>query len=131
MLTLQTGCAREEKKLNKYELKPPLDLSSEFRRRTQRERNDKLEQEHESKRQDELRKLKEWEKVEVDAEHGRRSHAWIVIISDEDGITKKFRRQRNVKALFIEPSTGLLFTECDDRYLSVESVWNNEHYYVS
>lgn len=131
--SLQTVYSKTEKKFNKYELKSPLDLTSAFRKQTENEKTNKLEMERGLKHQNELEKVKELEKVEDDAEHGKRLHAWIVIISDTNRIVKKknFLHKENIKTYFIEPSTGLVFNENDVRYLSIESVWNNENYYVS
>lgn len=111
--------------------------------------------------QAEQRKLSEM--LPPDASHGKRVHAWVMILIAGDGeqaakppagdvvepdgadVADKLEEdgvggaetgptvesdELAQTVIFIEPSTGLAIAANDTRYLGIESVWNQENYYV-
>lgn len=74
------------------------------------------------------------ERVDDDPEHGKRLHAWVVILSNVDWAAKKSvdasMTSEEVRPFFIEPTTGAHFSVNDANYLGIESIWNNHNYYV-
>ena len=55
-------------------------------------------------------------------------HAWVVILPDSST-----RQDEIPDVMFIEPSTGLSYglPETENIYLGIESIWNNENYWVN
>jgi hypothetical protein len=70
----------------------------------------------EEARQDELVKPK------PDQFYGLRIHCWVLILHGKREVAEGF---------FIEPSTGRAHSLQYDGYLGIESVWNNENYWVN
>ena len=73
------------------------------------------------------RKISESE-VERDREGGstgvpiKRVHAWVFVCAGK----------RDVKeSVFVEPSTGRVYTLTASPYVGIESVWNNENYWIN
>lgn len=84
-----------------------------------------------------LEERKVLEQLENDPSYGKRIHAWVVILSNVPWAAKKTANADNsdsgteIRPFFIEPSTGFHFDENDPNYLGIESVWNDQNYYVS
>lgn len=85
-----------------------------------------------------LEELTILEKLPGDEYRGNRRHAWIVILSNVDWAAKKcagpdhkFDENTPIQPFFIEPSTGVHFDANDINYFTIESVWNENNYYVS
>ncbi|XP_075993542.1 dynein regulatory complex subunit 7 [Genypterus blacodes] len=53
---------------------------------------------------------------------GLRVHCWVLVLSGCRDITENF---------FIEPLTGNRYSNSDDNFLGIESVWNHLNYYVN
>lgn len=132
--TIDSSNRRSEHR-NKYSLKDPIDLQSEFERQVEQRKANELSKEKERKLQEEAQRLQELERLDDDPEQGNRLHAWIVILYRGQKVCKKFVTDQNrndeIRAHFIEPTTGLHFDATDERYLAIESIWNNENYLVS
>lgn len=68
------------------------------------------------------RKLKFTHDDKVDPLQGNRVHCWVLV--------KK--GARDVKEhLYVEPSTGVVYSQSNSPYLGVESVWNEKNYWVN
>lgn len=66
--------------------------------------------------------FQELEKPPPDEIDGWRTHAWILVLPPNLGIEEPF---------FIEPSEGNGYPLNAEQYQYIESVYNNENYYVS
>lgn len=124
-----------EKHMNKYTLRRPIDLQSKFVQEVETKRLAKIEAEKQLELEMEMQKRIALERLDEDPEHGKRLHAWVVILSNVDWAAKKSVDESvasdEVKPFFIEPTTGVHFSENDLSYWGIESVWNNQNYYVS
>lgn len=126
------------KPVNKYALKKPPDLTSNFLQEMEQRRLDAIRKEQEALEEEEKRKIEELEKLPPDEHHGYRIHAWVTIICNAQWSYKPSDRELDSegnryppKAFFIEPSTGFRHEVDDPCYLGVESVWNQYNYYVN
>lgn len=64
----------------------------------------------------------ELEKAPPDELYGWRTHAWVLLLPNDDDITEP---------IFVEPSTGVSYPTSTDVYTSIESVFNHINYWVS
>uniref|UniRef100_A0A3Q0RCJ8 Dynein regulatory complex subunit 7 n=1 Tax=Amphilophus citrinellus TaxID=61819 RepID=A0A3Q0RCJ8_AMPCI len=55
-------------------------------------------------------------------ERGLRVHCWVLVLSGSRSIQENF---------FIDPLTGISYPTNSDKFLGIESVWNNLNYYVN
>lgn len=83
-----------------------------------------------------MEELRIEEELPEDEHHGRRRHAWVVILSNVEWAAKKSAAgnhgvDNSIEPFFIEPSTGTPFAVDDPRYFKIDSVWNEDNYYVS
>lgn len=62
------------------------------------------------------------EQDEYDELEGERVHCWVAVLVGARDVTEPF---------FIEPSTGEKVSLNDYNYISIESVWNHENYWVN
>ncbi|XP_075958119.1 dynein regulatory complex subunit 7 [Anarhichas minor] len=104
---------------NKYSVKPPKELKSQFL----------MQQEEKKKKQDEEAALLQKQKLQEESEqrpadplHGLRVHCWVLVLSGSRSVQENF---------FIDPLTGNRYATNDDHFLGVESAWNNFNYYVN
>lgn len=76
---------------------------------------------------DDERKMSESE-VERDREGGstgvpiKRVHAWVLVYAGKRDVRE---------SVFVEPSTGRVYTLTASPYVGIESVWNNENYWIN
>lgn len=109
-----------EQKVMKYKVKPPRDLKSNFEQhqeeKKQQERQALLEKQREAER------LKEEQERPVDPLWGQRVHSWVLVLAGKRGITENF---------FIDPLSGQSYPTSSTRFLGIESVWNNENYWIN
>lgn len=70
----------------------------------------------------------------------RRYHAWVAVIENAPWTLKEMKKVLNEdgkevnappSAFFIEPSTGFRHEVTSNHYLMVESIWNEENYFVN
>lgn len=128
----------DAKPKNKYSLNDPIDLRSKFLLDVEAHKSKKAQDQKQEEIQMHLEELSILEKLPEDEHRGNRRHAWIVILSNVDwaakkcaGLDHKFDINTPVQPFFIEPSTGTHFATNDSNYFSIESVWNENNYYVS
>lgn len=116
-------------------MRSPIDLQSKFVQEVEATRLAKIEAEKQRELQLQSQKRMALERVDDDPEHGKRLHAWVVILSNIDWAAKKSidpsMTSEEVQPFFIEPTTGAHFNVDDADYLGIESIWNNHNYYVS
>lgn len=117
----------EEKPPNKFTLKDPPDLRSQFLVELNRRDLAKLAADQQEIDDEIMEARKKLEVLEPDPMHGGRVHAWVAILkrvepNNPDNLTQT--------AFFIEPSTGFSFQGDNPNYLGIESVWNTSNYYV-
>ena len=62
------------------------------------------------------------EKPPPDPLHGLRVHSWVIVLSGKREVPESF---------FIEPLTGNAHPITSDNYLGIESLWNNQNYWVN
>ena len=71
---------------------------------------------------DEGAMLEEEKRQEGEAGGARRCHAWILVCAGHRDIKE---------SVFLEPTTGRIFSLTNSPYLGVESVWNHNNYWVN
>ncbi|KAF7280698.1 hypothetical protein GWI33_005555 [Rhynchophorus ferrugineus] len=106
----------------KYKIVTPKGLESKFLAMMKQRELDQLKEEEEKQAQLELEKIMEEEKRHFDELEGRRIHAWILLGAGG---------RNNEPMVFIEPSTGMSHPLETDLYCGIESLWNNENYWVN
>lgn len=121
---------------NKYALREPIDLRSNFLLDVEAQQRKKLKEQQQQELDRKMEELKILEKLPDDELHGCRRHAWIVVLSNVDWAAKKSADPRHglsnkIEPFFIEPATGAHFQVDDPNYFAIESVWNERNYYVS
>lgn len=121
---------------NKYALPSEIDLTSKFLRDVEVKRLAKIEAEKQLELMVELQERIALERLDDDVDHGKRLHAWVVILSNVDWAAKKTiddasKDSDEIRPLFIEATTGQRVSMDDVGYLGIESIWNNHNYYVS
>lgn len=78
-----------------------------------------------------------FEKAPPDEFSGRRVHSWVVIIinSSKDDELKEMGEDEEIvaerSAFFIEPSTGFRHEVDSSCYMAIDSIWNDQNYYVN
>ena len=109
---------------SKYAIKPRAELVSKFltdqaeRERKEKEKGATAEEEAPV----DLEALAAAEAEELDELKGRRAHAWVVVLPG-----KRMLEQ----LIFIEPSTGRIYTAEACPYYGIESLWNATNYWVN
>ncbi|XP_076656636.1 dynein regulatory complex subunit 7 [Halictus rubicundus] len=117
--------------ISKYELKPPTDYKSEFLEELEEQEQKRLQEKLRQQEEEQQRLIEELEQPPPDKYYGHRIHAWVAILPEQGGL----REQEFSGPLFIEPSTGLsynpTYNNTDELYLGVESMWNDQNYWVN
>ncbi|XP_066157618.1 dynein regulatory complex subunit 7 [Euwallacea fornicatus] len=106
----------------KYKITPTKDMQSKFLTMMKQRELDKIQAGKEKFAEIERQKVLEEEKRPPDDLKGQRVHAWIFLAAGVKEITKSF---------FIEPGTGMPHKVTSDLYCGIESIWNNENYWVN
>ncbi|XP_047369300.1 dynein regulatory complex subunit 7-like isoform X1 [Vespa velutina] len=114
-----------------YKLKPPADFRSKFLLKLDAREKLKLETEVQEEEEKQARIIIELEKPPPDKYYGYRVHAWVVVLPALNNM-----KERQVKnPFFIEPSSGEMYDLLDPRtnllYLGVESIWNDQNYWIN
>ncbi|XP_011050892.1 PREDICTED: coiled-coil domain-containing protein lobo homolog [Acromyrmex echinatior] len=120
----------EKPKIIKYQLKSPPDFRSQLL--LELEAREKAKAEAELQQQEEgSYDPKEFERPQPDKYFGQRIHAWVVILPND----KDVRNQEIIEPIFLEPSSGTFYNPADEEtnllYLGVESIWNDQNYWVN
>lgn len=105
----------------KYKLREIRDLRSKFILGMEQREIDKFEKE----KQEELEQIRieqeEQEKAPPDNLYGLRVHAWVLLLP----------KREIMEPMFIECSTGEFFPTDTNVYVALDSIWNNENYWVN
>lgn len=116
----------------------PIDLRSKFLLNVEANKLKAVFDRKEKEMEQHMEELSVLERLPDDADRGNRRHAWIVILSNVDWAAKKcagddhkFDENEPIRPFFIEPTTGAHFSADDPNYFSIDSVWNENNYYVS
>ncbi|KAJ8714171.1 hypothetical protein PYW08_007791 [Mythimna loreyi] len=106
----------------RYKLVPLPDLTSKYVVEMAIKEEERKQKELDKIKNERLKKIAELEKPPPDEIDGWRTHAWILVVPPFMGIEEPF---------FIEPSEGNGYPLNAPQYQHVESVYNNENYYVN
>ncbi|CAF1459778.1 unnamed protein product [Adineta ricciae] len=106
----------------KYAVKPLKDLTSTYDAYMRQRHLDVIKIEKNRIENEENRRKAEIERPIDDPLYGVRIHAWTLILPGKCDITDAF---------YIEPTTGYAKSTDDSEYLGVESVWNNQNYWIN
>ncbi|XP_056595312.1 dynein regulatory complex subunit 7 [Triplophysa dalaica] len=106
----------------KYSVKPPRDLQSSFEKHQDKKR-------HANAKATALKKQKEAEKLQKEQERpppdallGVRVHSWVLVLSGNREVPENF---------FIDPLTGKSYTTTNENFQGIESIWNQQNYWVN
>ncbi|XP_078033983.1 dynein regulatory complex subunit 7 [Augochlora pura] len=117
--------------VSKYALKPAIEYESEFLAELEEEEQRRLQEKLKQEEEEQQRLIEELEQPLPDKYYGHRIHAWVVILPELGGL----RDQEFSGPLFIEPTTGVSYNPTYDNtyglYLGVESIWNDQNYWVN
>ncbi|XP_076226388.1 dynein regulatory complex subunit 7 isoform X2 [Nomia melanderi] len=120
-----------ENEISKYKLQPPPEYKSEFLAELEREEETRLQEKLKRQEEEQRRLIQELEQPPPDKYFGYRIHAWVAILPELGGL----RDHEFSGPLFIEPSTGESYSptydNTDGLYLGVESIWNDQNYWVN
>ncbi|KAJ1559045.1 hypothetical protein HK405_012218, partial [Cladochytrium tenue] len=106
---------------NKYKLKPPRQLRSQFLLKQEEKRKERERLAAEKQRLEAEKKRASMEEDE-DELKGLRVHAWVLVLPGKREIAESF---------FIEPTTGRIYSTDNENFLGVESVFNSNNYWVN
>ncbi|XP_058061992.1 coiled-coil domain-containing protein lobo [Anopheles bellator] len=128
---------------NKYQLRQPPDLRSQYLLNIEDEKVAKVRAEEASREASEREELERQEQPVDDPKRGHRVHAWVAILHNAPWCYKPGYRElatdpntgepalQPPSAFFIEPATGFRHEVSSPDYLAIESVWNQHNYYVN
>ncbi|KAK0082261.1 hypothetical protein PV325_010761 [Microctonus aethiopoides] len=115
----------------KYCLKPPPNFTSKLLLNLEEEKNKIAQDEEDRKEKDRKKNVIEQERLDCDEYWGYRVHSWIVVLPEAVGA----HHQEITSPFFIEPTSGQhYFLDNDDvnrLYHGIESIWNEENYWVN
>ncbi|CAH0594363.1 unnamed protein product [Chrysodeixis includens] len=106
----------------RYKLVPLPDLTSKYCQERKAKEAAKAQEEVDKIENERLAKIAELEKPPPDELDGWRTHAWVLVLPGFMGVEEPF---------FIEPSQGNGYPLSTKHYQHIESVYNNENYYVN
>lgn len=106
----------------KYQVKPVKDFFSKYELSLQVKQMLDSKKAEEEKKEAEKAALAKKEEPLPDPLYGLRVHSWILVLPDQRDIEEGF---------FIEPLTGLMSPLTTKMYLGIESVWNDQNYWVN
>ncbi|KFB52751.1 AGAP002677-PA-like protein [Anopheles sinensis] len=128
---------------NKYQLRQPPDLRSQYLLTIEEEKVAKLRAEETNREAAAREELERQEQPPHDPKRGHRVHAWVAILHNAPWCYKPGYRESTTdpitgekirpppSAFFLEPSTGFRHEPSSPNYLAIESVWNQHNYYVN
>ncbi|KAL6423248.1 hypothetical protein ACFW04_010127 [Cataglyphis niger] len=118
-------------KIVKYQLKAPPDFRSQFLLELEERERKKIDAELQRQEEEQRRMIAEFERPQPDKYFGHRIHAWVVILPKDKGP----RSEEITEPIFIEPASGISYNPADEDtnllYLGVESIWNDQNYWVN
>ncbi|XP_025988502.2 dynein regulatory complex subunit 7 [Solenopsis invicta] len=128
----QTPPPVDKPKTVKYQLKAPPDFRSRFLLELEKREKTKTEAELQRQEEERQRKITEFERPRPDKYFGHRIHAWVVILPEDN---KDARSREITEPIFVEPSSGMSYNPTDEEtnllHLGVESIWNDQNYWVN
>lgn len=107
--------------MSKYVLRPPRDLRSKFLLAMEQRELDKMKAEEERIAEERRKLMEELEQPPFDELYGLRVHSWVLLLPGGRSVESP---------VFLEPSKGSNHPVDSPLYCGVESVWNNENYWV-
>ncbi|XP_050090680.1 coiled-coil domain-containing protein lobo [Anopheles aquasalis] len=128
---------------NKYQLRQPPDLRSQYLLNIEEEKLTKVRAEEVSRENAEREEMERQEQPPEDPKRGHRVHAWVAVLHNAPWCYKPGYRELTIdpntgeqtlqhpSAFFIEPATGFRHEVSSPDYLAIESVWNQHNYYVN
>uniref|UniRef100_A0A182U5I7 Dynein regulatory complex subunit 7 MORN domain-containing protein n=1 Tax=Anopheles melas TaxID=34690 RepID=A0A182U5I7_9DIPT len=128
---------------NKYQLRQPPDLRSQYLLNIEEEKVAKVQAEEANRLAAEQEERERLEQPPNDPKRGHRVHAWVAIVLNAPWCYKPGYRETALdpntgeqvlqppSAFFLEPSTGFWHEVSSPDYLAIESVWNQHNYYVN
>ncbi|CAN2389309.1 Dynein regulatory complex subunit 7 [Pristimantis euphronides] len=102
----------------KYSVRPPRRLVSNFELQQEVKKKAKMQAVLLKQREEEEQHLA----VSPDPLYGRRVHCWVLVLAGKREVPDSF---------FIDALTGSAYNTKDQHFLSIESLWNNENYWVN
>lgn len=106
----------------KYILKPPKDFTSKYDAYMHERYVHDVQADRHRTDDEERARVQTVEQPLVDPLDGVRVHAWVLVLSGKCDVVKSF---------YIEPTTGHAKETTDRDYSGVESVWNDQNYWVN
>ncbi|XP_016062002.1 PREDICTED: dynein regulatory complex subunit 7 isoform X2 [Miniopterus natalensis] len=106
----------------KYAVKPPRDLTSRFEQEQEIKKQKAIKAEQDLLRKEEEERLGEAKNENSDPLHGLRVHSWVLVLSGKREVPESF---------FIDPFTARSYSNQDDNFLGIESLWNHKNYWVN
>ncbi|CAL1679691.1 unnamed protein product [Lasius platythorax] len=129
--TMTSPPAENTSKNVKYQLKAPPDFRSQFLLELENRERKRIDAELQRQEEEQRRMIAEFERPQPDKYFGHRIHAWVVILPDDKGV----RIGEITEPIFLEPSSGMSYNPADEEtnslYLGVESIWNDQNYWVN
>ncbi|XP_043792410.1 dynein regulatory complex subunit 7-like [Apis laboriosa] len=117
--------------ITKYKLNLNVEYKNQFLSESEEEKARKLQEKLLLAEKEQQNLIEELEQLPIDKYWGHRIHAWVAILPELGGL----RDQEIPCPLFIEPTTGISYEVTDDDtaqlYLGVESIWNDQNYWVN
>ncbi|KAL0118701.1 hypothetical protein PUN28_009396 [Cardiocondyla obscurior] len=127
----ETPISVDKPKNDRYQLKAPPDFRSQFLLELEERERAKREAELQRQEKEQQEKITEFERPRSDKYFGYRIHAWVVILPDDEGA----RSREITKPIFVEPASGMSYDPINEEtnllYLGVESIWNDQNYWVN
>ncbi|TGZ56490.1 dynein regulatory complex subunit 7 [Temnothorax longispinosus] len=127
----RTPPSADKSRIDRYRLKAPPDFRSRFLLELEDRERAKTETELQRQEEERQRMIAEFERPKPDKYFGHRIHAWVVILPEDKGI----RNREITEPIFAEPSSGTSYNPTDEEtnllYLGVESIWNDQNYWVN
>ncbi|XP_046490335.1 dynein regulatory complex subunit 7 isoform X1 [Neodiprion pinetum] len=115
----------------RYRLKPPPDIRSKFLLEMEARERKKLEDDLKRQEEERDKMIQELECPPPDKYWGYRIHSWVVILPVENSE----RKDEILEPIFIESTLGEYYYSADNKtsnlYLGVESIWNDQNYWVN
>ncbi|KAI5635872.1 dynein regulatory complex subunit 7 [Phthorimaea operculella] len=106
----------------RYKLVPLPDFNSKYVKMMEDKAAKKIQDELDRIETEKQLRIKELELPPKDEIDGWRTHAWVLILPGPMGVEKPF---------FIEPSQGNAYPLDYEQYQQIDSIYNNENYYVN
>lgn len=134
---LKSSDDEEPKRTNKYTLKDPINFISNFHLELERRKVTKKLDAAKKIEDERMAEIDLFEKAPPDEFSGRRVHSWVVIIMKNQNEDRNQMIEMDEKivaertAFFIEPSTGFRHEVDSCCYMAIDSIWNDQNYYVS